>query len=209
RRRIRSRSRRRIRQLSAQPVRRPDRDSPPRIQSRSRSGAAHRDRACVHVVRRGRSSAVGGCCGAAVRRGSSSAIANAGRVGRGDVGGGAMDVGAISVVTSSSFRFALCGAGMLLALGVVVSPAYSHPLHTTLTELTIASDGSIQIVVRAFVDDFSAAVYRRTAPSSAKIPTPPDSATARYLGEVVALTDGAGRRAPLVVANVRRTDDLL
>jgi len=38
---------------------------------------------------------------------------------------------------------------------------------------------------------------------------PPDSAVARYLGETVLLTDGAGRRAPLVVAGLRRTDDLV
>ena len=85
----------------------------------------------------------------------------------------------------------------------------SAVLHTTLTELTIAPDGGIQIVSRAFIDDFSAAVTRRAAPPATKIPTPADSATARYLGETVVLTDAAGHRAALVVTNVRRTDDLL
>jgi len=100
--------------------------------------------------------------------------------------------------------------GFLVAgLAVFTSRAYSHPLHTTLTELTIAPDGGVQIVVRAFIDDFSAAVTRRVAPPATKIPMPADSATARYLGEMVVLTDAAGRKVSLVVTNVRRTDDLL
>ena len=50
-------------------------------------------------------------------------------------------------------------------------PAYSHPLHTTLTEITMAPDGSVQIVLRAFVDDFSAAVTgRRIAAGEQRFP---------------------------------------
>lgn len=102
-------------------------------------------------------------------------------------------------------------SAMLSTLGTAgfSAQAYSHPLHTTLTELTLAPDGSVQIVLRTFVDDFSAAVTGRAAPPGTRIPTPPDSTAARYLGQTVVLTDGGGRRAPLVIANVRRTDDLL
>lgn len=87
--------------------------------------------------------------------------------------------------------------------------AFAHPLHTTLTEVTTASDGSIRIVLRAFIDDFSAAVTGRAAPQGVPIPTPADSAIARYLGQTLALTDAGGRRLPLSVAGVRRTDDLV
>ena len=106
-------------------------------------------------------------------------------------------------------RATFIGFVVLVAIGVIAPRAYSHPLHTTLTELTVASDGSVQIVIRAFVDDFSAAVTRRTVPRGAPIATPPDSATARYIRESVVLTDGGGRRVTLAVTNVRRTDDLL
>jgi hypothetical protein len=116
-----------------------------------------------------------------------------------------MDAGALPVVT----RATVIGFFVLAAIGAGASTAYSHPLHTTLTELSVSSDGSVQIVIRAFVDDFSAAVTRRAAPGGAPIATPPDSATARYIGESVILTDGGGRRVTLAVANVRRTDDLL
>jgi len=94
-------------------------------------------------------------------------------------------------------------------LGVAVSNAYSHPLHTTLTELSIAPDGSVQVVMRAFVDDFSAAVTRRALVPGAPIPTPADSATVRYIGETFVITDASGRRVALSLVGVRRTDDLL
>jgi hypothetical protein len=98
---------------------------------------------------------------------------------------------------------ALCG----LAGGAAT--AFAHPLHTTLTEITTASDGGVQIVLRAFIDDFSAAVTGRAAPQGTPISTPADSAIARYLGQTLALTDAGGRRTPLYVAGVRRTDDLV
>ena len=100
-------------------------------------------------------------------------------------------------------------AVLLVGMGVRATDADAHPLHTTLTELTTLPDGTPQIVVRVFLDDFSAAVTRRVPTPGAPIPVPPDSAVARYLGETVLLTDGAGRRAPLVLAGMRRTDDLL
>jgi hypothetical protein len=98
---------------------------------------------------------------------------------------------------------------VLIAGGFSARRADSHPLHTTLTEVTIAPDGSVQIVLRAFVDDFSAAVTRRAPSTGSPIPTPADSSAARYLGETVALTDAAGRRVALVVVSLRRTDDLV
>ena len=106
-------------------------------------------------------------------------------------------------------RCVAVGAALLVGLGVQATDADAHPLHTTLTELTTLPDGTAQIVVRVFLDDFSAAVTRRVPTPGAPIPVPSDSAVARYLGETVLLTDGAGRRAPLVLAGMRRTDDLL
>ena len=101
------------------------------------------------------------------------------------------------------------GLVALVAVGVGVRSAYSHPLHTTLTELTVASDGTVQIVVRAFIDDFSAAVTRRASTPGTPVPIPVDSAMARYLGETFVLTDAGGRRVPVAVASVRRTGDLV
>ena len=76
-------------------------------------------------------------------------------------------------------------------------------------EITTLPDGSLQIVLRAFIDDFSAAVTRHATPQGTPIPTPADSAAARYLVETVVLTDASGRRVPLQVALTRRTGDLV
>jgi len=104
----------------------------------------------------------------------------------------------------------------LIALAVVVSAfglaraqrADAHPLHTTLSELTVAPDGTVQIVLRAFIDDFAAAVTG-VPPRPGVIPTPADTAIARYLAQTVVLTDAAGRTAALTVTGTRRTGDLV
>ncbi len=106
-------------------------------------------------------------------------------------------------------RWVVCAGVVMLGLGALAASATAHPLHTTLTELTTLPDGSLQIVTRVFLDDFSAAVTRRTPTAGTPIPMPPDSAAARYLAETVLLTDGAGRRVPLVVTAMRRTEDLV
>jgi hypothetical protein len=102
-------------------------------------------------------------------------------------------------------------SGLMIVCGIAASAstAFSHPLHTTLTEVTMLADGSVQIVLRAFIDDFSAAVTGRAPRQGMPIPTPADSAAARYLGETVVLTDAVGQRVSLQVAGIRRTDDLV
>jgi hypothetical protein len=116
-----------------------------------------------------------------------------------------MDAGAISVVT----RIVVLALGLVGALGIIVRRADAHPLHTTLAEVSASPSGGVQIVLRVFVDDFAAAVRRQAALPRAPIVTPADSATARYLGETLVLTDGAGRHVALGVVGMRRTDDLL
>jgi hypothetical protein len=108
------------------------------------------------------------------------------------------------------WRWVAVSLSALTALAVLAPRAYSHPLHTTLTEVTVAADGGVQIVLRAFVDDFSAAIAgNKGTAAPAPVLTPADTAAARYLARTVALTDAAGRAAPLVIANIRRTGDLV
>jgi hypothetical protein len=92
---------------------------------------------------------------------------------------------------------------------VAAREAYSHPLHTTLTEVTVGDDGRMQVVLRAFVDDFAAAISRTPAVAPAATRTPPDSAAARYLDATLIVVDGSGSRLPLHVAGIRRTNDLV
>jgi hypothetical protein len=106
-------------------------------------------------------------------------------------------------------RAAVLALALVGAIGTVVERADAHPLHTTLAEVSASPNGGVQIVLRVFVDDFSAAIRRQAIQPRAPIVTPADSAAARYLGETLILTDGASRRVALQVVAMRRTDDLL
>jgi hypothetical protein len=106
----------------------------------------------------------------------------------------------------SSVLLALAATATILAARP--GRAYSHPLHTTLTEVRFAPDG-VELVLRAFVDDFAAAVSRGPATSAASTTTPADSATARYLGGTLLVADGAGRHLAWRLSGVRRAGELV
>jgi hypothetical protein len=96
----------------------------------------------------------------------------------------------------------------LAALGTTVRDAYSHPRHTTLTEVSV-NRGTLQIVLRAFVDDFSAVANGHGRATLASIPSLSDSTAARYAGSKLVLTDAVGHRIALTTTNVRRAGDLV
>ena len=81
-----------------------------------------------------------------------------------------------------------------------------HPLHTTLTEVTVDA-GGLRLTIRGFADDFAAATAarRRVTPRTAAS----DSAIGRYVASAVIVVDQAGRRVPLGASDVHRTGDLV
>jgi hypothetical protein len=102
---------------------------------------------------------------------------------------------------------------LLLAIVAVASivprAAGAHPIHTTITELTSARDGSVTIRVRSFVDDFSAAVARyarRTPPTDFAVS---DGEAARYTGDALQLRDARGKPIRLRFLSQRRTGDVV
>ena len=105
----------------------------------------------------------------------------------------------------------LRGAVGLLCVAVLAGArtAWSHPLHTTLTEIALDSaDGSMRLTIRAFADDFSAVVARHAGK-----PRPADYNVSGRGHCVVHLGNGVGeengRKAPLTWGGVRRTGDLM
>lgn len=100
---------------------------------------------------------------------------------------------------------------LLLLLPVLLGAARAaarHPLHTTLTQLSLQpATRSVEIVMRVFVDDLSVAVARDGG--RPVVAPPADSAVYRYVIGAFALTDRAGRRLPLRWGGARRTGDLL
>jgi hypothetical protein len=102
---------------------------------------------------------------------------------------------------------------LLLALPALLGAAGGrarHPLHTTLTQLSVRpATRSVEIVMRVFVDDFSAAVARHEGGARAAATPPSDSAAYRYVTGAFALTDRGGRRLPLRWGGTRRTGDVV
>ena len=106
-------------------------------------------------------------------------------------------------------RVVAAAVATLVLVATAPRSARAHPLHTTLTELSIDTSGVVEIRLRAFVDDFSAAVS-----GSREMPRPPfripsDSATARYLSSRLLLHDASGRSARLTLTTLRREGDVV
>jgi hypothetical protein len=96
------------------------------------------------------------------------------------------------------------------AIAVRARPAWTHPLHTTLTEIVLDSaDGTMRLTIRAFADDFSAAVAKhagRQRPADYNVP-PADIAA--YVASAVSVEDPTGKHARLEWIGLRRTGDLM
>jgi hypothetical protein len=88
--------------------------------------------------------------------------------------------------------------------------AWSHPLHTTLTEIALDSaDGTMRLTIRAFADDFSAVVARHAGKPRPADYRVSDTDVAAYVAATVSVEEANGRRAPLTWGGLRRTGDLM
>jgi hypothetical protein len=116
------------------------------------------------------------------------------------------------VVTASRFPWS---ARVLLAAGAIamladVPAADAHPIHTTMSELTLdASRRTVTVQVRMYADDFGATVARRTGARLAADGAPPADAALAYLSHTLVLTDSAGRPLPLAWCGARRIGDAI
>ena len=107
-------------------------------------------------------------------------------------------------------------AGRLVAtLGIVAAiggarSAWSHPIHMTLTEVALdPSDGTMHFTIRAFADDFSAAVSKH-----ARKPRPadyivPDADIVAYVSSAVAVADAFGKPAAVAWTGSKRAGDVV
>lgn len=85
-----------------------------------------------------------------------------------------------------------------------------HPLHTSLTQLTYrAADRAVEISIRAFAEDFHAAVARRPGPQSVQAGEMSDSAAFSYVAAAITLLDRDGRSLPLKWCGLKRIGDLV
>jgi len=104
-----------------------------------------------------------------------------------------------------------------LAVGIAVvgalagvRTAWSHPIHTTLTEVALdAADGTMHFTIRAFADDFSAAVAKHVRKQRPADYVVPDSDVVLYVTSAVSVEDASGKRAPVAWGSSRRTGDVV
>jgi hypothetical protein len=84
------------------------------------------------------------------------------------------------------------------AVVALIAALVTHPLHTTLTQVTYRdADRTLELTVRAFADDFRAALKADVT----------DSAAAAYLRSTVTVFDRSGRALALSWCGLRRVED--
>ena len=97
----------------------------------------------------------------------------------------------------------------VLVLGLTGARAWAHPIHTTLTLISLDPSGRvITFRIRAFADDFSASVARyagRTPPADSSAPS---ADVVRYVRGTVTVIDGGGKAATLEPCGVERAREL-
>jgi hypothetical protein len=69
----------------------------------------------------------------------------------------------------------------MLLLATTPVQARAHAIHSTLTEITLARDGTLTVRIRTFADDFSLAVSRFARMTPRTDHVVPDEAAARYV----------------------------
>lgn len=95
----------------------------------------------------------------------------------------------------------------LIFNAIVSTPAHAHPIHTTLTVITV-SDMVLNISVRAFADDFAASVATFAGKTVPKDSSVVEGDVRRYVAANVRLNDGNGREINAEFCGVRRAGEL-
>ena len=106
-------------------------------------------------------------------------------------------------------RRVLAVAAASLAMAATPARSWAHPLHTTLADVSIGTDGALRITLRAFIDDFSAAVTRHAGKARPADFAIADPDVASYVAATVVIQDSNGRAVPLAWSGAQRTGDLV
>ena len=100
---------------------------------------------------------------------------------------------------------------VLTVAGLVagVRTAWSHPIHTTLTDIALdPGDGSMRFTIRAFADDFSAAVAKHSRKPRPADYVVPDADIVSYVSSAVSV-EAFGHRVPFAWAGSKRAGDVV
>ena len=98
-------------------------------------------------------------------------------------------------------------AAMLGLSCVTVSLAHAHPIHTTLTTVTLMR-GEITLSVRTFADDFSASVAALAGKQTPEDWSVTEADVARYLDAHLRIANASGKALTLRSCGIRREREL-
>ena len=104
-------------------------------------------------------------------------------------------------------RFVLFAAAAFGVIAAHPAVAYAHPIHTTLTVVTLDRNGA-SFSIRAFADDFSAVVARFAGKAAPKDSSVTATDVDRYLAARFALAGADGKPIVFRSCGVRRERDL-
>lgn len=99
-------------------------------------------------------------------------------------------------------------AKLVAMVGLVWSMS-AHPIHSTLTVVTHAPDGSVKAMIRVFADDWSDAVGQKHDGYVVSLDTGFAVKTAAYLERRFVLSGKDGRRIRLAWCGVKQTGEVL
>lgn len=94
-----------------------------------------------------------------------------------------------------------------IATMVTGRSAYAHPIHTTLTRVTVTGN-VLTFSVRTFADDFSATVARFAGRAAPRDSSAPMADALRYVQANFRIIDAAGKPVALESCGIRRDKEL-
>jgi hypothetical protein len=104
--------------------------------------------------------------------------------------------------------FTTLAVALVLAKGAAT--AWSHPLHTSLAELSFnAAKHTVEVSIRVFADDFGSAISGRNTARPTSTAGVPDAAAFEYVRSFLSLADQDGHPLPLRWHGTRRAGDIL
>ena len=119
--------------------------------------------------------------------------------------------GTVVEIMTLSRRLSRIAIGLMI-VGILagVRSAWSHPIHTTLTEIALdPTDGTMHFTIRAFADDFSAAVSKHARKPRPADYVVPEADILSYVSAAVSVEGATGQSAPVVWSGSKRAGDVV
>ena len=101
------------------------------------------------------------------------------------------------------------GAALIAATLLGARPLDAHPIHTTLTVITVDAGGrALTLNIRAFADDFSATVAKFAGKRAPRDSSAAADDVVHYIAAQYAVTNSSGASIALESCGIRRANEL-